>query len=346
MKNELSSSAKKVLNDPELIAICDDWFKRLNLLFGGKDDSKTVFAIAGIDCYMVDKTFMYSEPERYVIQCSEYLAENAGKAGNTDVFVPLCIHNDLFGVHFIDSIFGCNVYYEHGQWYNDPLQIKIGTLKPPDIDNSEAWQLTVRMIDAFLSADVKLPIYGLPTIASALVVAVNLFGENILAAMLDEAEAAKHDLKIINDTLKELHIRLMNLIPQNQLQPVIPSQRIQPPGFGQLCGCTSQLISPECYIEMIMPLDDELLGIYPHGGMMHLCGKHDHHIPAFKTMPNLRSVQLNDRAAESLKNYYEGLRPDQIIYLNTDKNITPQKALEITNGKRLVLIGDHMVMKM
>jgi hypothetical protein len=91
------------------------------------------------------------------------------------------------------------------------------------------------------------------------------------------------------------------------------------------------------YKEFIAPLDEALLGVYPNGGMMHLCGAHTHLIPAFKNMPNLRAVQVNDKAAGDLRYYFEGLREDQIIYLNPCEEMPVKEALEITNGKRLVI---------
>ncbi|MBQ9854585.1 MAG: hypothetical protein IJO53_00215, partial [Clostridia bacterium] len=50
-----------------------------------------------------------------------------------------------------------------------------------------------------------LPLFGLPTIASALNIAVNLFGGEILMEMLTEPDNASADLTTINNLLCELH---------------------------------------------------------------------------------------------------------------------------------------------
>jgi len=315
------------------------------LISNGEDDIEKVFAVNGVIGYSGNSSLMYSEPERWVIECLDNLAEHAEKAKNTDVFTPLCIQNGVFGVHYVDSIFGCSVYFAHGQWWNDDLGCEVGELSPPDIGKSEAWRLTRRITEAFTGADVKLPVYGLPTIASVLNVAVNMYGGRILTAMLCEPDAAARDLKIINDTLIDLHRRMIAMLPSSQLQPVIPDGRIQPPGFGQICGCTTQLISPTCYHDMIAPLDEELLGVYPGGGMIHLYGAHEHHIPVFRDMKTVRAVQLNDRASEGLVEYHAGLRPDQIIYLYSCDAMTAEKAVEITGGERLVLVGPYILDK-
>ncbi|MCC6445627.1 MAG: hypothetical protein IT210_19495 [Armatimonadetes bacterium] len=67
--------------------------------------------------------------------------------------------------------------------------------------------------------------------------------------------------------------------PESQLQPVVAAGRCQPPGFGQLCGCSTQLLSGSAYREFVAPLDDALHSVYPHDGMIHRCGAHAQHIP-------------------------------------------------------------------
>jgi len=339
---KLSAAARRVLNDSTLISVRDGWFARLTRLFSGTDDRETIFAVNGVTGYSGNPSLLYSEPERWVSECLENLAEHAERAKNADIFTPLCVQNEVYGVHFVDSIFGCNVFFAHEQWYSDYLDCEVGELRPPDIDSTEAWQLTRRVTEAFVNADVKLPVYGLPTIASVLNVAVNMYDERILTAMLCEPDAAAHDLKVINDTLIELHRRIGAMIPAEQLQPVVPAGRVQPQGYGQICGCTTQLISPACYADMIAPLDEELLSVYPGGGMMHLCGAHEHHIPVFRDMKSLRAVQLNDRAAEGLAEYHAGLRSDQIIYLYPCGGMPAETAVEITDGERLVLVGQYV----
>ena len=58
-------------------------------------------------------------------------------------------------------------------------------------------------------------------------------------------------------------------------------------------------------------------------------------------MQNLKSVQLNDRAAGDLELYVRGLRADQVIYLNLCKEMPLERGLEIAAGRRLVVVGDY-----
>ena len=126
----------------------------------------------------------------------------------------------------------------------------------------------------------------------------------------------------------------------DQLQPVIAAERCQPRGFGQLCGCTTHLVSGEVYREMLAPLDDELLSVYPNGGMIHLCGAHTQHIGVWREMQSVRALQLNDRASEDLEIYFNELRDDQVIYLNPTATMTVERAMKITGGNRLVIVAD------
>ena len=127
-------------------------------------------------------------------------------------------------------------------------------------------------------------------------------------------------------------------IPAQQHQPVVACGRCQPPGHGQICGCTTQLLSPGLYEEFIMPLDDVLLGVYPHGGLIHLCGSHTQLIPLFAKMPHLKCVQLNDKAAEDLQFYVDGLRDDQVIYLNPCEGMTTKQALKLAGDKKIIIV--------
>jgi hypothetical protein len=282
---------------------------------------------------------LYINPEQSVVESLENLAEWMVRYDDETRFVPPCINPDIYGVHYIDSIFGSHVYFnkDANQWYSEYLTTDIGSLQYPDLDKCEAWHISTRTVNAFLEQDVALPLFGLPTIASTLNVAVNLYGEKILVEMLTEPDNAAHDLSIINNLLIEIHQRYRSLLPEKQLQPIIPWERAQPPGYGQLCGCTSQLVGPDVYRDYIASLDNKLLGVYPHGGMIHLCGSHSQLIPIFRSMQNLKAVQVNDRAAHDLEMYFSGLRSDQILYLMPCEGMTVEKAMEITGGKRLVI---------
>jgi hypothetical protein len=343
---KLSEKAKSILNDERLVQRQKNWFKILEDLFNDRPNrflEENIFVINGIaGSSGIDP---YSHPEEWIIGCLEDLAARIGETDIEGVFVPACIEYPPYGVHFIDRILGAHVFFKNEQWWADCLDTSVGKLRTPDLKKNETWDLARRAAMAFLEQEVRLPVFGLPTIASALNVLINLYGQESLSAILLETEAAVHDLKVINNLLINIHKWYRSVLPREMLQPVVATQRTQPFDYGQICGCSTALISGECYREFIAPLDNELLGVYPNGGMIHLCGSHLQHIQAFHSMKNLQAVQINDRASWDLAAYFNALREDQIIYLNPCPGMTAEKAVTITGGRRLVIAGEGIPYK-
>jgi hypothetical protein len=325
------------LGEAGVLAAREGHFSRLSALFAG-DSWDRALVLCGIGGS--SKADPYAEPERWVEEALDSLAEQAEKAKDNRVFRPLVVEPNPYGVHFIDRIFGARVYHYEGQWWSDPLPTPIGELRPPDLQANDTWRLARRQAEAFVASGVTAPLFGLPTVASALNIALNLYGERFLMALLDGPEAACHDLKVIADLLCELHRWYLARIPGEQLQCVVAAGRTQPRGFGQLCGCSTHLLSAGQYRDLVAPLDDQLLRVYPNGGMIHLCGVHTQHIPVWREMRSLRAIQVNDRAAEDLETYFRELRDGQILYLNPTPTMTVERAMRITGGRRLVLVAD------
>jgi hypothetical protein len=327
----------EILSREDLVAARDYHFQRLQDIFAGITLSAPFF-LQGINGRA--EADPYGEPEEWVAQCLKDLAHRAERILDRRVFRPLVVEFNPYGVHFIDRMFGARVYHYEGQWWSDGLDIPVGALQPPDLENNETWQLAQRAALAFLSYDVSVPLFGLPTIASALNIGLNLHGERLLVAMLTDPDAAHHDLAVINDVLIALHKWYLAHIPLRQLQPIVAAGRCQPPGYGQLCGCSTHLVSAETNAEFVAPLDAALLGAYPHGGMIHLCGAHAQHIPVWREMRELQAVQVNDRAADDLPIYLRELRDDQVVYLNPTATSTVDEALRLTGGRRIVLVAE------
>jgi len=330
----MKPKTRRILNDQSLIEAREAHFKRMKSLFAG-ETLEHVFVLQGIQRYTEDDS---PDWEKWLDESLDALAEQAEASGDSNVFRPLIINYNPHGVHFIDYLFGADVFQiENGGWQARYLETPIGKLKRPNLEANDSWQAMMAFTRAFLERDVPAVLFGLPTIASVLNIAVNLYGQKILEAMLIEPKAARHDLKVINDVLCDIHRWYLQNIPLEQLQCIIPAGRCQPPGFGQLCGCTTHLLSPDQYREFIAPLDDELLSLYPHGGMIHLCGAHTQHIPVWREMKSLRTAQMNDAAAEDLESYFNELRDDQILYVNPCEGMPVERIVAITGGRRLVL---------
>jgi hypothetical protein len=253
----------------------------------------------------------------------------------------LAVNYSPRGVHFSDHLLGAHVFLLDGEsWQVHPLDAPVGSLQAPDLQVHPTWQRIQAFTCAFLERDLPAVIFGLPTIASVLNVAVNLYGDRILLAMLADPNAARHDLRVISDVLCDLHRWYRATVPAEQLQCILPNGRCQPPGYGQLCGCTTQLISGETYRDFVAPLDDELLSLYPGGGQIHLCGTHTQHIPVWNQMASVRALQINARAAEDLEIYYRDLRDDIVFYVNPCERMPVERIIEITGGQRVVIVAD------
>ena len=74
--------------------------------------------------------------------------------------------------------------------------------------------------------------------------------------------------------------------------------------------------------------------------MIHLCGTHTQHIPAWNERTSLRALQLNDRAAEDLEIYYRELRDDVVFYVNPCEGMPVERIVEITGAQRVVIVAD------
>lgn len=343
----LSEGAREILNDEKLVKYLDRGFAQMKNLFEGDEVGPMVLygfrGINGVDgdgkpVWAREPETEEAYPERALEVDLEKTAEYIPQLVTDKWFTPICVERGFYGVHLVDKILGGDVIFKDGQFHTNYMKSEVGELKRPDLDDFAAWRYLKRYAQAFVNSGTTVPILGVPCIASPLNIALNLYGEEFLVAMLTEPEAAKHDLEIITAVQMEMHQWYRDHVPERRLQCVVSFGRTQPPGYGQICGCSTQLLSPELYEEFIMPLDNALLGVYPYGGMIHLCGAHEHLIPLFAKMENLKSVQLNDRAAAGLEHYVKGLRKDQVIYLNPCDGMPVEKGLEIAKGKKMVIV--------
>ena len=333
----INSKVQRILAAPNIVAAREAGLGRLTSLFAG-GRAEYAMVLNGIMRITEDDGPAW---ETWLDESLTALADQAERMLDQQVFRPLIVNYNPHGVHFIDHLFGARVFrMEDGSWQSPPLDSAIGSLQPPDLDHSPMWRIMQQITHAFVDRNVPGVIFALPTIASVLNIGVNLYGQEILVAMIEHPEAARHDLQVINDLLRRLHHWYREYVPVDQLQCIVPDGRCQPKGFGQLCGCTTQLLSPGLYRDFIAPLDDALLSVYPNGGMIHLCGAHAQHIPVWRQMTSLRAVQINDRAAEDLALYFNGLREDQMLYVNPCEHMPVECIMEITNGRRLIIAAD------
>lgn len=308
----------------------------LTVLAGGKPDRP--MGLSGIWGHASANPF--EEPERCVQQQIISLDEQRDLLRTERFFVPGITGIGLHGVHFIDDLLGAEVFDldGSGNWQVRSLDQPVGTLEAVDLERSKSksWELVRRGAAAFMETGVENVSFETPCLSSPLNVAINLYGQEFLLAMYEDPAAARADLEVITDLLVELHMWYQRNLPSDKLQVVGGSSRYRPPGRGHLCGCSNQLVSPELYKEFIVPCNERVLSTHPRPGMIHLCGAHTQHIPAWREMSSLGIIQINDRASIDLAEYLRELRDDQVVY-NLDRPDMPwRQAEEISGGRRIV----------
>jgi hypothetical protein len=335
----VNAQSLHALTDPELLAARHAWERRLQDLFDGRL-ADTPFYLQGISCS--GKTDMYDDPARRAREALEEIAEQAGKVKDPKVFRPPTVSSGVHGVHFVDRIFGAKVYELHGEegnWQAEYLASPVGTLETPDLEADPTWQALAEFARTFTAGGVTVPVFQLPTIASVLNIALNLYGQRLLEAMMADPSAARRDLEVINAVLLYMHDWYRANIPTDLLQHVASTGRHQPPGHGQICGCSTHLLSGDQYREFIAAHDDAILSRYPKGGMIHLCGCHTQHIGAWREMRSLKAIQLNDRAAEDLEIYLQEI-PEKVYYVNPCEGMPLERVERLARTHKIVVVAE------
>lgn len=333
-----------IFTSDELVAIREYHLARLEALYAGEHISHA-FVLCGIGGPTWPEPV--TDPVKWVDDSLNQLTQWTQYAWDKNIFRPICLETWFYGVHFVDAVLGATVIPVEqegsGGWWTKCLNTPVGSLKPPNLNENIFWEQAKMLANAMRNSGATVPFFGPQVLASPLNIAVNLYGEEFLIALALEPEAAQHDLRIITDTIITMTNWYRENMPELQFQPIGAAFRAQPRGFGQICGCSTQLLSADLYEEFIAPLDAEVLSCFPRGGMIHLCGSHTQHIPTWRSMPEMRAFQLNDRASDDFPVFFKELRDDQIIYFSPSDVISIDQALEISGGHRLVIVANLSV---
>jgi hypothetical protein len=328
---------------PEIEAVQARHRRRVSALFAGQPDGQPLAISAPwFGCAHglsgTNAIDMLAQPEAWLADVLAGMAQEGPAAALDPItFRPLVIDMDALGVHFIDALFGARVFFHAGQVWNEELPQDLAALQAPDLRASERMRQALDLARLAVAASGGRLLVAMPVLSCAINVGINLFGQRLLEAMGTRPEAARHALAVVNATIREALRMFASVIPLEIRRCSVSEDRYMPPGFGFVDGCATQLISARHYREYILPLDRAVLAESANGGMIHLCGAHAHLIPAFASMPELRAVQLNDRAVEDLAAFHSGLRADQILYVSPNPAWPVERILAATRGERLVL---------
>jgi len=325
----------EILNDPELIRARDEYLDRMEDVFEGRNAGRPAFVLSGL-------TPGAEVPEGATMEEAMHasfdaMATEAYLMRDQRVFRPLASEPSTDGKGWDRGFFGLPEKPDPVTQLRRRIQ-PVGTLEPPSLDKCEAWRNMKRSTEIFLEADVKLPLFSVAPVSGPIVEAVSLYGaEKFLTAMLDDPDAAYNDLKVIADISAEMRRWFVRHVPVQQLQGIVHRLRAQPPGYGQIDGCTTQLLGPDLYADMVGPLDDMILGVYPKGGMIHICGRHTQHLPFWRKSKSLKVLQLSGDAMTDLPIYFRELRDDQVVYVSPHATMPLSGIMEITKGRRVII---------
>ena len=328
----------EILSDPELVAIRDRHFARMEDVFAGRDDGPgECFVLYGETVALgVEPEGDEDIPARLAAALDE-LADKADRLRDEKVFRPLVLDLGMCGVHFLDRMFHGHVLDAGKAWQNMRLKAPIGQLRLPDLATDPLWARARECAERAVAAHATVPLMTPPCLSAPLNVILNLYGDEVYFAMLDDPDAVRADLAVIQELVRTTRRWFVDNVPTRQYQGAAAFVRCQPPGYGQIDGCSTQMISPELYADMIAPLDAELLGLYPNGGQIHLCGAHTQHCRTWAKMDALRSVQLCAGPNLEVDVYFNELRDDQIIYIGPTKDLSLDHILNVTAGRRIIL---------
>lgn len=335
IEDDVRTAIRSLNEDTELAEIIAEHLARLQTILKGQRPDRPMHLAGTWGQATADP---FTDPITCIKQQIISLSARKSELKNRSCFCPGTTGHVLYVTHFIDALLGSQVYDldGNGNWQNKYLDREVGTLTAPDIDSHPAWNIIKRCAMFFKECELRSVYYETPVVSSPLNTAVNLYGQEFLISLYEEPEAAHHDLRVITDVIIAVNAWFIDHMPADSLQVVGTTTRFRPPGYGHLCGCTSQLVGADQYQEFIVPYNEEILSLFPHGGMIHICGSHTQHIPAWRAMDQLAILQTNDRASVDLEQYIDGLRDDQVLYNLHCPDMPWERADEIAGGRRIV----------
>ena len=245
-----------------------------------------------------------------------------------------------YGLHFTSAVMGCPIHDKQDRAWCTSLDVLGRSLEDfcvPNLDENDIFQDMLSLVKFVAEAtEHRLPI-ELPFLAEPLLAGVDLFGSEFLAALANDDGLADRVLADISSAVLTMRSRLHAAIPSADLRDYHTSACPMPREYTFVHGCTTHLVSPQTYRDHVAKLDSAHLTHEARGGCFHLCGEHIQHLRTWRDMPCVRAVQLNDRACADLEQYWSQLRSDQFVVLWPSENMPLERAMEITQRRRLAV---------
>jgi hypothetical protein len=148
---------------------------------------------------------------------------------------------------------------------------------------------------------------SLPDLQGPMDTAEQLWGGDLLIALLDEPELAGALMARIVQVM--LHtVEVYRPLAVDRLKPAISTQHgYCIPGQLLIRNDSSILVSPQTYREIIRPADDQLLGTLG-GGSIHFCGNGEHLIEAILQSPHVRGIDVGESSMMDMDRVFAACR--------------------------------------
>ncbi len=282
--------------------------------------------------------------EAWLAEALADLRERAPSFQDRLTYRPFALSLARYDLHYSAAIAGCTIHHNETAYVWCTSLEKLGKKTEafcfPDLDEHDAFQEMLRLLRFVVEATGgRIPV-EIPYVSEPLILAVDLFGEEFLCLLAADPDRADMFLDRLTAFILDMRRRLCEAALDAPLMPHGSCHRVMPEGYNLLFGCTTQLVSGPAYDRYFRDRDRELMRCGAPGGGIHLCGRHTQFCSAWHNMPELKMIQLNDRATVDLEIYQRNLRPDQYIVFMPCKDMTVDDALRITGGRQLVLAAE------
>ena len=180
--------------------------ERISAFYSGQQP-KEIIAIAGRmfgrnhGLAGINDIDMLKKPDEWLDDVLKDMAQYAHESADMITFKPLTIELDPLGVHYIDALFGANVYIHDNQTWSDQLDCDLDDLQMPDLDNSQVFRESLELARKAVEITQGKIFITTPVLSCAINIVINLFGERLLEALIVRPESAKRALQIINDVI-------------------------------------------------------------------------------------------------------------------------------------------------
>ncbi|MHC4716041.1 MAG: hypothetical protein ACYS5V_03670, partial [Planctomycetota bacterium] len=192
---------------------------------------------------------MLAEPDEWITDCLTDMGARVPELADRGTYAPAHFELDALGTHFIDALFGAAVEFHDGQVWSRQLGCDVADLQAPDLSARTVLEAALTTATKAVEAGHGRVFVTTPVLSCPINIALNLFGQRLLLALLAAPRAARRALRIITDVIQECIRRFRRAVPHDLLRPTVASTRYMPAGYGFVAGCAPQLVSAEVYRE-------------------------------------------------------------------------------------------------